>query len=637
MSWLNTFLKRKSPLTEPSTEDKSVELREGSAEFDEFAARVELDQGQNLAHGASHLANLLNFDPGNREWMALFDQYVDKANGDLEKLIAPGNLLQFDSNREWMSLLANGDFEKLTMGTRGNKLSAAIEAMRALIWQRQGRLVEAVVLMLQVTAAMHAKYLHEWVLAWVEPEGAIVSLPDPIVRHLLALALNKMPEAQVATATEMRLAQRWAAITERALQPTDTDGVNVMLRAGILRTAGRFDDALAVVRPALETAPDWNKAVALGLILRQQGNVAAASDAFEIAQRIDPDNMATYLEGGDTFFEAERWNEARSWYQRALAKEPMQEWAKPSELFCEWKLTGTQTFFDRVVELAKAGNGRANNLWCEAFDQPHVPQDATANILRQMLDSIAKSATDGGGGGSINIDVSSLEAPSNGLAFALAMAAKGLDVTVKSHVAAIPEPDPRQPVDAVRYLLWTYQGADATPSLPPPSERVRQAIADLAQGTFHRHLSFARASRVAEQLGAQALPDILATMVHPPPLPPGREALEFLPRIQLEAMHVAAQVDEGWQGSQRRTALMSVLFGPMDWTTNAAIDVLAFLAERNPAYAFDIHKSFEFLEQKRPQSGYCCWLANLYYRWQSLPLLYDREREDLRKKLAEQN
>ena len=608
MSWLNTFLKRKSPLTEPSTEDKSVELREGSAEFDEFAARAELDKGQNLAHGASHLANLLNFDPGNREWMALFDQYVDKTNGDLEKLIP-----------------------------RGDKLFAATEAMRALIWQRQGRLAEAIEVMLQVVPVTNPKYLHEWVLAWIEPEGAIESLTKDNVLHLLALALNSMPEARVATAAQVRHARRWATITERALQSADVDGMTVMLRAGILRKAGRFDDALAVAKPAFEAAPDWNKAVALGLILRQKGDRIAASDAFEVARRIDPDNMATYLEGGDTFFEAEQWSEARSWYQRALAKEPAQEWAKPSDLFCEWKMSGDQAFFDRVVELAKAGNGRANNLWSVAFDQPYVPQDATANILRQALDSIAKSATEGGGGGSINIDVSSLEAPSNGLAFALAMAAKGLDLTVKSRAAAIPEPDPRQPVDEVRYRLWTYQGADATPGLPPPSERVRQAIADLAQGSFDRHLSFARASRVAEQLGAQALPDILATMVHPPTLPPGRDALEFLPRIQLEAMHVAAQVDEGWQGSQRRTALMSVLFGPMDWTTNAAIDALAFLAERNPAYAFDIHKSFEFLEQKRPESGYCCWLAQLYYRWQSLPLLYEREREDLRKKLAEQN
>jgi tetratricopeptide (TPR) repeat protein len=593
-----------------------VELREGSAELDEFAARAELDKGQNLAHGARHLANLLNFDPGNREWMALFDQYFDKTNGDLETLIP-----------------------------RGETLYAATEAMRALIWQRHGRLADAVELMLQVTPATHPKYLHECVLAWVEPDGAIESLPEGIALQLLALALTNMPEMRMATVAQVRQAQRWAAVTERRLQRADTDGVNVMLRVGTLRKAGRFDDALAIVKPALEAAPDWNKAVALGLILRQKGELAAASDAFEVAQRIDPDNMSTYLEGGDTFFEADHWNEARSWYQRALAKDASQEWAKPSDLFCQWKLTGDQALFDRVIELAKAGNRRADNLWRATFDQPHVPQDATANILRQALESIAKNATKEGaggdtgkrGGGSINIDVSSLEAPSNGLAFALALAAKNLDVTVKSRAAAIPEPDPRQPIDAVRYRLWNYQGTDATPGLPPPTERVRQAIAELAQGTFDRHLSFARASRVAEQLGPQALADILATMVHPPPLPPGRDALEFLPRIQLEAMHVAAQVDAGWQGSERRTALMSVLFGPMDWTTNAAIDVLAFLAERNPAYAFDIHKSFEFLEQKRPQGGYCCWLAHLYYRWQALPLLYDREREELRKKLAEQN
>jgi tetratricopeptide (TPR) repeat protein len=605
MSWLNTFLKRKSPLTEPSTESKDVELREGTAELDEFVARAELDKGDNFAHGANHLANLLNFDPGNREWMVLFDQYLDRAKGDLERLIP-----------------------------RDDQLYAASEAVRALIWQRQGRLAEAVALIVQVTSATHPKYLHEWALGWVEPDGAIESLPKDAALHLLALALNSMPEARLATVVQVRQARRWAAVTERALRGADADGMTVMLRAGTLRKAGRFDDALAVVRPALEAAPDWNKASALGLILRQKGDLAAASDAFEAAQRIDPDVMATYLEGGDTFFEAERWNEARSWYRRALARDASQEWAKPSDLFCEWKLTGDQAFFDRVVELAKASNQRANNLWSAAFDQPHVPQDATANILRQALDSIAGHK--GTEGGSTNVDLSSLEAPSNGLAFALALAAKGVDLTVNLRAAAIPQPDPRKPIDAVRYKLWDYQGTDAKPGLPPPSERVRQAIAELAQGAFDRQLSFARASRVAEQLGPQALADILATMIHPPPMPPARDALEFVPRIQLEAMHVAAQVDDGWQGSQRRAALMSVLFGPMDWTTNAAIDVLAYLAERNPAYAYDIHKSFQFLEQNCPTSGYCCWRNNLYHRWLSLPLLYDREREDLRKKLAEQ-
>src|SRR5262245_3904080 len=35
-------------------------------------------------------------------------------------------------------------------------------------------------------------------------------------------------------------------------------------------------------------------------------------------------------------------------------------------------------------------------------------------------------------------------------------------------------------------------------------------------------------------------------------------------------MHVAAQVDDVWQGSERR-AVLTATFGPVDWTTNAAI------------------------------------------------------------------
>jgi tetratricopeptide (TPR) repeat protein len=606
MSWLKKFQTRKSPLTAPEGETKDIELRQGTAEFEEFAARAEIERGENLAHGAGHLANLLNFDPGNQGWMALFGQYFDRTGGELETLIP-----------------------------RGEKLYASTEAMRALIWHRQGRLGDAVELMLQVMPATEANYLHDWVLRWVEPEGAAESLKEAAAFHLLALVLTKMPEARLATVTQIRAAQRWASVSERVLAQKEEDSRSLMIRAGILRKAGLFDGALRLVTASYDAKPDWHKAVALGLILRQQGELAAASRAFEAAQGLDPSNISTYLEGGDSFCETQNWQEARAWYQRALAKEPAQEWAKPSDLFCQWKLTGERQWFDRLFELANAGNRRAHSLLSATYDTPYEPNDASANLLRQMLEKTAEPKVTGGG--TVNISVSSLEAPSNQLAFALALAAQGLDLSINFQVAAVPEPDPRQPVDAVRYRLWDYQGTAAKPAPPPPLEHVSQAIAELASSPFDRERSFARASYVAAELGPESLPDILAVMVHPPKLPAGRDALEFIPRIQLEAMHVAAQADDGWQDSERRAALMSVLFGPMDWATNAAIDVLAFLAQREPAVAYDIHKSFQYLEQNRPKSGHCCWLNHLYRRWQLLSLLDDKEREELRAKLnAEQ-
>jgi tetratricopeptide (TPR) repeat protein len=487
--------------------------------------------------------------------------------------------------------------------------------------------------MLQVTPATHSNYLHDWVLGWVEPKGAAESLKGAAVLHVFGLVLTNMPEARLATRTQLRRARRWAAVSERMLAQNGEDSRSLMIRAGILRKAGLFDEALRIVKASYDAEPDWNKACAVGLISREKGDLAEASKAFEAALCLDPEDVSACLEGGDTFCEAQRWQEAQAWYKRALAKDPSQEWAKPSDLFCEWKLTGEQQVHDKLSGLANAGNHRARNLLRAAYDAPYEPDDASSNMLRQMLEKMAKPKMCSG---IANIGVSSLEAPSNQLAFALAFAADGL-VSINFEVGAVPEPDPRQPVDAVRYRLWDYEGTTARPALPPPPERVSQAIAELAASPFNRERSFARASYVAGELGPAALPDILAVMVHPPKLPAGRDPLEFIPRIQLEAMHVAAQIDESWQGSERRAALMSVLFGPMDWATNAAIDVLVFLAERYPVLAYDVHKSFEYLEEKRPDGGHCCWQKHLYRRWQWLPLLHDKEREELQAKLkAEQ-
>src|SRR5262249_46192165 len=110
-------------------------------------------------------------------------------------------------------------------------------------------------------------------------------------------------------------------------------------------------------------------------------------------------------------------------------------------------------------------------------------------------------------------------------------------------------------------------------------------------------------------------------------------ALAWLPRVQLAAAQVAAQVDGGWQGSARREALLSVLLGPQDWATEAAIRVLARLGRDEPSLAHDIHPAFERLAAHRQDAGYCCWEHTLYHFWLSLPLLFPHERKDLERKL----
>jgi hypothetical protein len=126
-------------------------------------------------------------------------------------------------------------------------------------------------------------------------------------------------------------------------------------------------------------------------------------------------------------------------------------------------------------------------------------------------------------------------------------------------------------------------------------------------------------------------------MVHPSPVPAGTHALAWLPRVQTAAAMVIAQIDDGWQGSPRRAALRSMLLGPMDWTTGVAIDVLARVAEHEPAHAQDIQRLFEERERHLPTEGHWDWVQRLYQQWATLPWLTEAERDALDAKRAAAN
>jgi hypothetical protein len=111
--------------------------------------------------------------------------------------------------------------------------------------------------------------------------------------------------------------------------------------------------------------------------------------------------------------------------------------------------------------------------------------------------------------------------------------------------------------------------------------------------------------------------------------------LAWLPRVQLAAAQVVGQVDRGWEGSARREALFSVLLGPSDWTTQAAIRVLARLARDYEPIAPDIHDAFQQLADHRPDTGYCCWEETLFRCWRDLPHLFPNERQEMDRLLRE--
>ncbi|MBX9573440.1 MAG: hypothetical protein K2X77_31355 [Candidatus Obscuribacterales bacterium] len=585
-----------------------VQLRVGSPEFEFFVAKSILEAGGDLRHGANHVSNLLTFDPGNPEWVSLLERYLSAAQPDPESLIPKTEDLYFST-----------------------------EAVRAYIWFRTGRLDEAFDLLFDV---VHAKpdshYLNAWALPWLEQKGVLENISDIIGWCIFSLVLHTNPEAKNSTIKGLRNLERWAKLINKfdSLHPTTETRANT-LRVGLLRKAGMFDDAQAAARQYMARDKSWNMAAALGLVLKAKGDVNAALGAFKTAMTVPEGEMVAKTEIGDMFFDQQDYKTALAWYEDILRMQADHEWALPSSLFCKFKLSMNEAFLDEMAKLGEKNNERAHELFFKEFGGLPRPTDAMANMIAQIAGQVMQDPTQAPKG-VIKFKTSSVEAPSNFLAFNMDMKALKHDLKMEVTPTDIPRPDPRFPViPKVKYILWKYKDKTPEPALPAPSQKTSMLIATITNTFYEEHKNWAAASWIAAELGPKMVPEILACMVHPPQMPENWNGLIWVPRVQLACAQVLANIDEGWDGSERKEALLSLLYGPCDWTTQAAIRAMAYLAKEQEVYSPKIGEAFEKLSKYRPSFGFCCWEHTLYACWIRLPHLFPSERNAMKDRLRE--
>ncbi len=595
-----------APAAHPDIDQQAaVALRQDSPEFDEFIARAELQAGTNLPHGAQHLANLLVVDPTHPRWRELLERYMAAAGSRLDALVP-----DVDPRH------------------------AATESLRAWIWHAQGRRAEAVSRLVDVARALgDAAMIDAWALDWLAPAGAIESLPEDVGHKLFGFVLTQHGELAQASARRLDAVRRWSTLLERVASSWEDTSLLRLMRAGLMRKAGHADDALALVGP-LDDGADFNRIVAIGLALRAKGRLVESAQVFERGAAIEADGVTAWLEAGDSWLAAERWPEAIAAYEQALARQPGQEWAQPSADYCRWKTSGGDPWSHPVGQALQGGSERARELLFRDLGGIDESRDASAGTLRQLRASWLQKPVDPARDGISRMSVSTIEAPSARLAASLELAAFGLDPQVEVGYGGVPALDPRVAVADIAWPLWIWDGLQPRPGLPAAAPEVTALVAGLASQRYDPWANWAQASHVAARLGGGATADILAVMVNPPPVPANTHALAWLPRVQLAAAMVAAQVDAGWEDSRRRAALHSLLLGPSDWTTVAGIRALGWVARTEPAHAQDIHRMFEERERHLPSEGHWDWVAVLYAEWQKLPWLFDREREALKAKLA---
>jgi tetratricopeptide (TPR) repeat protein len=500
------------------------------------------------------------------------------------------------------------------------ELYHGLAALRAWMLERAERLGEAAPLLLRAQAAAPDTDYLSLVERWLaSPERCARLEPESLVPALHAVN-GQMPEMR----------GRLLVLAERVLGVhAQSDHLSFAICI-FRRQQGDLPGALELAQARVAERPGYWPHVALGTALRYAGQVEEAILQFESALEFEADDVAARLDIGDLRLELGDEDAALEQYQAVLAREPQHPWATASALYLRARRPGGQAAATQLLALARAhpDQDRAQYLattlapfW---FALPPRPE-ASIQGLAQALATGQRAKAMG---------LSSYEAPSAIRAMRAALGDASADFEIS--FAEIPRPDPRDPIGQVPYVLWKFprsgpfglgrRAIEGTPGVAAPAPAHAALIAALAAGGFDRDAWWEGAAAVVAELGGEtARATALGCMLHTPPCP--RAELSWWTwvfQVQVAAAFVLARLERGWQPGLRRDALRSLVHGPVDWITTAALVALAEIVRREPEARAGSLELLAGALDLRPQSPvvYMCIVepcAHLLGRLEDLP------------------
>jgi tetratricopeptide (TPR) repeat protein len=553
-----------------------------------------------LQHAFFHISSALTSDPLNAEWRAILDDVIRRV-----------------PDAEVFARSDQAKFDFITVAGRA--------------YVRAGKHDFKTALQLLAQVAHHrpdAPFLL-WAREWVQQHPAAILLdPDQVMEIMKATLpwVGAVPSPADEQDPRRPNLEAMADVLAALRQPYGRDGLVLYASSCVLRRLGRFDEAIQLAYQSWEIQKNWNGAIAMACALRDGKRIDDAMGWYRTALQMNPEDPSPLLDTGDMLLEAGRLDEALSIYGNVLQPNPHHEWAEPSAAYVRWKKSQNPADKEFLRQMAGANNQRARELM-DRIEPPRpyvnrllAPADTTIPAVSNLMYMLEREPARGKGG-AMGLNVPFLEAPSVLTAFRLWTAPRGFNIGVSMNVQNVQQPDPRQPKGPVDFVLWRYEGNVPQPAVAPPDPRIHGSVADIARRPFDLAQWDGPARQLAAQMGPAWIPQLACAMVHPPPLPgPQEDPFHWVYKCQIAAALVigAMAPQEPWMQSTRRRALHTLVFGPSDWTTDAAVIVLAWIGQSDPAARADVVGLFKHLQTLVPADGVTSWEYTLCNAWTSM-------------------
>ena len=552
-------------------------------------------------------------------------------------LFASDALMLFPNERKYLDLadeiaLAAPD-PLSTVPVAAGAVHVATAAVRARILMMQKRLPEAIDLLCQVIdVAPELGYL-PWLSRWCNPEVIARLGWDVFAQHVVRTVLRagiKVP-SNLASDDARLVNVRAGADLFAALRSQYPNEAVLYFGEALLRR--RLSDAQATLNVAMAGVQrfphDWKIQSAAANAFRQAGRPDESERHARLALQIDPKDNSPLFDLGWAYLDAKQPERAAHVFHELVSREPDYEDAKPSLHYARFVAYRTPEDKSALFVL------RERQWWshltrdlCEQIEPMQVyytflqgPGDAIASAARSFSRELLPILKCCGQGlrCSIGFESRFLESPSVAMAFDLVMRTMGASGTLEVNVEEVQQPDPRGDKAQVLYRLWTYQGTTPQKVYPPADPRAQQVIANLASQLYRQDVWDEGARSIAQQWGETWLHGFLAVMTDPPPPPPeaGFDGFYWVYRCQVATALVLSHLGQ-WPTGPGRGALFSLVFGPSDWTTSAAIIALGFRAKADQALRPEIEQLFAWLRTQAPARGYTAWEGVLAHVWLGL-------------------